>query len=96
MNSVKPPRIWRPMIMWTAGILVVLGLAWFIGAVAVPYYQVRAVFKLRALDVDGFFYEEGVRVLGGPERALPKIRVYLRFPSKLAPCRRGSSGSGLE
>ncbi len=34
-------RTWRPTVLWTAGILLALGLAWFIGAVAVPAWRAR-------------------------------------------------------
>jgi hypothetical protein len=32
-QPAKPLRTWRPMILWTAAILLALGLAWFVAAV---------------------------------------------------------------
>ena len=32
----KPPRTWRPMALWMAGILLTLGLAWFVWSVLMP------------------------------------------------------------
>jgi len=40
-QAVKPLRTWRPMVFWSAGILLALGLAWFVAAVVVPVWQVR-------------------------------------------------------
>jgi hypothetical protein len=41
-QPAKPRRTWLPMTLWTAGILLALGLAWFVGAVVVPVWQVRS------------------------------------------------------
>lgn len=40
-RSAKPVRTWRPMILWTAAILLALGLAWFVGAVALPLVKAK-------------------------------------------------------
>lgn len=90
----KPPRTWGPVLLWTVGILLALGLAWFVGAVVYPVYRTRAV-------VDDFWRElrcgpdlppaeeekavkESVRLLGGPERAAGNVRLYLALPDSLA------------
>jgi hypothetical protein len=41
----KPRGNLRGAILWTAGILVALGLAWFVGAVVVPQYRVHSVLR---------------------------------------------------
>ena len=79
-QPAKPPRTWRPMVGWTLGILAVLGLAWFVGAVAVPVWQVRRV--IREPSTVGL--EEDIQRLGGPDRAAPKLGRYLGMPDPLA------------
>ena len=79
-EQAAKPRTWRPMVLWTAGILLALGLAWFVAAVAVPYAQVRA-FMVKG---DGPSPEQ-VRRLGGPEKAGRKTVWYLRLPQAIAP-----------
>jgi hypothetical protein len=85
-QPAPPLRTWRPMAAWTAGILLALGLVWFVGALALPYVHVRA-FMVRG---DGPSPEQ-VRRLGGPEKAGRKIVWYLWLPKALAP--RLSKGS---
>jgi hypothetical protein len=41
-GPAAPVRTWRPMVLWTAGILLLLGLVWFVGAVVVPVWQIRS------------------------------------------------------
>jgi hypothetical protein len=79
----KHRRTWLPMALWTAGILLALGLAWFIGAVVVPVWRVRALLD----DERNYFgiIEGGVAKLGGPERAARPLSIYMRLPEKLAP-----------
>jgi HEAT repeat protein len=75
-----PLRTWRPMALWSAGILLALGLLWFIGAVVVPVWQVRAEFA-RAAAKNGkptaFAWEQ----LGNRGQAIRKLRLYLRAPA---------------
>jgi len=88
-QPAPPLRTWRPMILWTAGILLALGLAWSIAAVAVPYFQVRAaVMRSTAFTPDAAEMER----LGGPEATVRKVSFYLRLPSRLAPNRGGTLG----
>ena len=97
--AVKPPRIWRPMLLSTLGILAALALAWFIGAVVLPVWQVHralsglAANSLRAAslyntwgDADGE-RKRAVAALGGDRQALGKLRLYLSLPKRLAPAR---------
>lgn len=87
----KPPRTWRPMVFWTAGILAALGLAWFVGAVVVPVWQMcRAV---ESSQREGFtsssseLADRTVSGLGGRRRAADRLALYLRLPDRLAPCK---------
>jgi len=85
-QPAKPPRTWRPMAAWTAAILLALGLAWFIGAVVVPYWQVRRAVASR-LERNEVGYEDGpdyrkhgaeiVESLGGAAAAARKTRGYM-------------------
>ena len=92
-RATKPLRTWRPMAAWTAGILLALGLAWFVGAVVVPYAQVRSAIRDLLEHADTYeddhsaheHHTEVVQSLGGPEAALRKVRFYLRLPRPLAP-----------
>ncbi len=93
----KSPRTWRPMALWIAGILLALGLAWFIGAVVVPVWQVRSVLKRGPI---GHICDKPIGALGGPDRAARKLDLYLRMPHWLASERKtavailGHCGSG--
>jgi hypothetical protein len=78
-----------PMVLWTAGLLLVLGLVWLVGAVVVPAYQAHEVFGHRALSYHGLRYvgppgphmgESALQALGGPERGAAKLDLYLRLP----------------
>jgi HEAT repeat protein len=95
-QPVKPLRTWRPMILWTAGILLALGLVWFVGAVAIPVLRLRAEVHETLPDYrmgeSSEYYRPGdettggyVHGLGGPERAAEVLANYLRLPGWLAP-----------
>ena len=77
-NPPKPVRTWRPMVAWTLGILAALGLAWVVGAVAVPLWQVR-----RAM-----LTSDEIESLGGARAAARKLCLYIRMPEWLAPERK--------
>lgn len=86
--EAKPPATWRPLILWSAAIVLALALAWFVGAVVIPAYQVHSTIRnihailyrptSEPLNADSF-----VKVLGGPEHAARKLSIYLRLPKKL-------------
>jgi hypothetical protein len=93
---VAPVRLWRPMVLWTAGILLALGLTWSVGAVLVPILQVRAAIKECAAE--GVIFYHGSRPtfscdpskaaptilrLGGDESAARKLAFYVQLPSWL-------------
>jgi hypothetical protein len=96
----KPPRTWRPMVLWTAGILLGLGLAWLI-AVAAQFWQTRrtiidiantlrnwdtvAKAELTNIDVRLLLVEGGVQRLGGPKAAARRLDRYLDMSDRLAP-----------
>jgi hypothetical protein len=99
-QTPKPPRTWRPMIGWTLGILAALGLAWFVGAVAVPVWRVRqsvpkALVRcqpVRTVGADGEGYVEfdfragrnTVAALGGPREAGRQVSLFLSLPDWLS------------
>jgi len=86
----KPPATWRPLILWSAAIVLVLALAWFVGAVAVPAYQVHKVIRTSNmfwLNWSPRTMSSGsVKDLGGPDQAARKISIYLHLPKWLT-CR---------
>jgi hypothetical protein len=86
--EAKPPATWRPLILWSAAIVLALALAWFVGAVVIPAYQVHSTIR----NIHAILYRPTseplnvaplVKVLGGPERAAWKLSIYLRLPKKL-------------
>ena len=86
----KPVRTWGPMALWTAVILAALGLAWFVGAVVVPVFEVRAV--VREWHTGGYhpmyndkLFATDIKGLGGPQAGVRKLSLYLLVPESLAP-----------
>jgi hypothetical protein len=73
------------MALWTAGILLVLGLIWVVAAVVVPVWQVRKIVKsweggrYHPMYTGRFFTSE-IAQLGGPISASKKLGIYLRTP----------------
>jgi hypothetical protein len=86
-QQMPKPRTWRPMAAWTAGILLALGLAWFVGAMVLPVWQVRTIlmdkgnYQMGSLNVD-------VARLGGKESSARTLSIYMQLPDKLAPRKR--------
>jgi len=72
----KPVHNLRGAVLGTAGILLALALAWFVGAVAVPVYITRAAVR----DYHFALPNELVRDLGGPQRAEARLRFFIRLP----------------
>ncbi len=99
--SQGKPRTLRPIALWTAGILLALGLAWFVGAVVVPLAQLRA--EIAELKVEsglplGLDYPANygrmepdaravwlIERMGGAGPASRRIRQYLGTPRAAAP-----------
>jgi HEAT repeat protein len=79
----KPLRTWRPMIFWTAGILLALGLAWFVGAVVTPYLQVRAALA-RARGSKYANIGNELTAMGSQEDAARRLSFYLNLPHWMA------------
>ena len=79
----RPPRTWRPIALWTAGMLLALGLAWFVGAVVMPVWQTRSFLTSDEEYEDGAAINQGrwnlVQRLGGQEKAASKLHLYLRL-----------------
>jgi hypothetical protein len=97
---VRPPRAWRPMAGWTLGILLALGLAWFVGAVVVPFQRAREALGLLRTSPPGETvtlpittasardrYGKVIQHLGGPDRAVRPMAVYIRAPRRCADMR---------
>jgi HEAT repeat protein len=66
------------MAAWTAGILLALGLAWFVGAVAVPV--VRAHLALSSLSRADIAEADVIERLGGRLPACRALSLHLRCP----------------
>jgi len=82
------------MLLWTAGLLLSLGLAWLIGAVAVPVWQVHRVMAaydsdIAASQLPGWTLAPADQ-LGGQAAAARKIDLYLRMPDFLASHKRSA------
>jgi len=97
VKKTGPSR--KAIIGWTAFMLAGLALAYFIGAVVAPVWKTRATIRQAREDRDpdarGDFLrtvlpgcpgaEARVSDLGGQERALDCLRLYLRLPTPIAP-----------
>ena len=81
----------RGAVLWSAGMLVALGLVWFSAAVVVPFWQAKAALNAYATDPAMACWDVGWR-LGGPESAVRKLSVYLRMPRSMAPHRAEAVG----
>ena len=88
--ETQPPRTWRPMVAWTAGVLALLGVVWFVTSICVSlrraHYRAQTVATAEDGEelIDG---EEAIRQLGGKERAAQYLALYLRWPDRLSPYR---------
>jgi HEAT repeat protein len=87
------------MALGTAAVLLLAAMAWFVGAVVVPLWQVRrAVVSLHASfehanqcggfsteDQLDYVYNRVIDRLGGPQKRARQLHRYLRLPDTLAP-----------
>jgi len=73
------------MAAWTAGMLLALGLAWFVAAVMVPWWQVRDVLGRESAAMAYPYSNETIAELGGADSAAHKAGTYLRMPKVLSP-----------
>jgi HEAT repeat protein len=77
-------RKWRPKALWTAAILLALGLVWIFVAWVLPVWHTKRV-------VEGRFQspfnsdEKAINALGGPDRASEALSLYCCMPSLIAP-----------
>ncbi len=81
-DDVRPGRVWLPVALWSAGILFVLGLAW-IGATAYRLHRIEDVLVAEIAPRPGSLWfpdlRGAARKLGGPDRTLGGLRLYLRL-----------------
>ncbi len=99
VEQANPPlRTWRPMAAWTGAILLILGLAWFVGAVVVPVWQTRRVvlavyaeepvgFSMMSRHAQEECRKKAIATLGGPERAATRLKHFLMLPEWANPKR---------
>jgi hypothetical protein len=79
----KPPRTWRPMAAGVAGILLTLGLVWFLGVVVIPLWGTKRIVGDCVSDKRP--RSEAVKQLGGNQRAASRLRLYISLPASMAP-----------
>ena len=76
--------------LWCVGIFASLALAWFIGAVGIPFYQTQAALSSLPPKPIGRIIrvtsdeEVAENRLGGEKAALRKLALYLRLPAVVA------------
>ena len=91
-QPAKPLRTWGPILLWTAAIVAATGLAWFIGALAVPYFRTRAAVK-RCVGPQFGSIEFALRtgremiLMRGPENTAKNLTRYLHAPVRWTPNR---------
>jgi hypothetical protein len=88
-RSSVPVRTWRPMVLWSAGIVLALGLVWFAAAVVWPVWLTRKV-VLAYSGPDAYvmlagYHDDAVARLGGQELAAKRLALYLRLAPAVAP-----------
>ncbi len=84
----------RSIMAWGAGMLLFLAVVWAVAAVAVPFWQTRAVlrgFRPSRGELAGTAESPAIAELGGSRAAAGKLALYLRMPGWLAPERRKAS-----
>jgi len=89
--ATRPPRTWRPMALWSAVLVLVLGVAWAVTVVVASVWQVRDVLEHYPGEAGGELcpmdlaqVRADIGRLGGGGAAARKIRLYLRMPRALA------------
>jgi HEAT repeats len=95
----KPGPSRKAIIGWTAGMLAVLGMAWFVGTVVVPVWQTHRVLSKQwpaLLTAEKSPWgktrwelgeKEAISLLGGRDQAVPRLLLYARMPRRIAPYR---------
>lgn len=73
----------RSAVLWTGGILLFLGAAWFVGAIVVPVRRTQLAVN-RCFDGPDSLVPGEIERLGGAAAARKKLLLYLRWPRSLA------------
>jgi hypothetical protein len=76
-QSSEPPRTWRPMALWTVGILLALGACWSV-AKAIQLYQTHKLF-----DFGCSGYDAPLDRLGRGPQAISRLNEYRSLPTRL-------------
>lgn len=91
-SPAPPVRTWRPMVLWTAGILLALGLIGVVALVAIPTLRLRGTMIRCQSAVAGYPHiwpeelaREAVARLGSHRRAILCLRLYRALPDSIAP-----------
>jgi hypothetical protein len=84
----------RIYVLWAVGLALLLVLGVFCWTVVTPFLQVRGLACSQRKDPDPDAFLQKAGELGPPERAVWKIRLYLRAPDFLAP-KKGQAASLL-
>ena len=84
--AVKGERFGRAGLLWLIGSLLILALIWPAWSAVTGFLNTRLV--MQRVERGGMSGDEAIKQLGGPERALSRLRTYLRMPAWLAPYRR--------
>lgn len=97
-NRSSVPRTWRPMALWSAGLLLVLGLFGFAALIAAPLIQVTSELDrcLCAWDSRRDSSKEAIVRLGGTGEAARKITLFLKMPDWVTDSKRVADDSSRE
>ena len=87
LRPARPLRTWRPMAFWTAGLLLVLALAWYVAAVAVPAWQIDRLLRMPDPNYGNWIVQDEdrfVRQFGGRRGVISRMELYIGAPGWLA------------
>lgn len=79
-QPAKPLRTWLPMALWTAALLLALGLIWSIAAVVVPVWRTHATVRAFQTQKGSEAGLSAINNLGGQDRARKRLLLYLGLP----------------
>ncbi len=85
-QPAPPPRTWRPMAAWTAGIVGALAIIWLVAVACLWFRETRsAVLDSKDAISKRIDARHLIDRLGGPGPALRKLRLYTHLPHRIAP-----------